>query len=71
MNYLDHLILNHVAKSPSVVAVLAVALTNVDRAISFALKYFSAQQIDAAIDKADAAAKARVDADAVQQKPKS
>ncbi len=64
MDFIDKLILDHVLKSPSAVAALAYALLWLDRGIVLGLKYFSAKQIDSAIDAGAAALKARVDADA-------
>ena len=68
MDFIDKIVLNHVLKSPSLVALSVAALVYIDRGIMLALKYFSAAQIDAAIDEAAAVAKARVDKDA--QAPK-
>lgn len=64
MDFIDKLVLNHVLASQGAVAAIAAVVSNLDRLIKFALKYFSASQIDGAIDQAAAAAKARVDADA-------
>ena len=67
MDFIEKLILNHVMASHGVCVALSVILARIDHIIAFALKIFSAQQIDAAIDKAAAAAKTHVDQDAAQQ----
>ena len=64
MDWIDKLVLAHVRSAPAVVAATAALLSNTDRLIRFALRYFSAAQIDTAIDEAAALAKARVDQDA-------
>ena len=64
MDFIDKLILDHVLKSPSAIAAIAYALLWIDRGIVLGLKYFSAKQINSAIDAGAAALKARVDADA-------
>lgn len=66
MDFIDKLVLNHVLNSPSAIAAIAYALVWLDRGIVLGLKYFSAKQIDSAIDTLAAAAKARVDADSVK-----
>jgi hypothetical protein len=66
MDWIDKLVFAHVAHSPSVIAAGAVVLSNLDRGIKFALQYFSASQIDGAIDEAAAMAKGRVDKDAAK-----
>ena len=66
MDFIDKLVLDHVLKSPSAIAAIAYALLWIDRGIVLGLKYFSAKQIDSAIDAVAAAAKARVDADSAK-----
>lgn len=69
MDIINKLVLNHVVGtlvgSHAFVAVLA----NIDRLIGCVLKYFSAAQIDSAVDAASAAIKKQVDADAANKKP--
>lgn len=60
MDLISQWAINHVLHQPAVLAVSAALLANVDRIIAALLKVFSPAQLDAAIDKADAAAKAEV-----------
>lgn len=66
MDWIDKLVLNHIMHSPSAIILCAAVLRYLDLGILALLKYFSAAQIDAEIDAAAVALKARVDQDAAQ-----
>ena len=61
---LEKIVVNHVMALPVMVSACVTVGIWVDRGICFLLRFFTASQIDSAIDAVAAAAKARVDADA-------
>jgi hypothetical protein len=64
MDKLDQLIFNHLFAAHCVQAVIVIFLSRVDAVIRFLLRYFTPADLDKALDAVDAAAKARIDADA-------
>lgn len=69
MDFIDKMVAAHVWGSLVASHVFVAFLANLDRIIKLALTYFSANQIDSALDGLDAAIKARVDADSQAPKP--
>ncbi|MDE2098443.1 MAG: hypothetical protein KGL39_14415 [Patescibacteria group bacterium] len=61
---LQQLVVNHLLALPIVSAIIGGCLSRIDSLILFLLRFIPRERIDAALDAIDAAAKARVDADA-------
>ena len=66
MDIINKLVLDHVLASHGVVVLITLFLAKLDAVILFALRFFSADTINAELDRLDQAAKARVSADAAQ-----
>lgn len=64
MDFINTMVAKHIWGSLIASHVFIAAMANIDRIIKLALTYFSAKQIDSAIDAAAEEAKTRVDADA-------
>ena len=66
MDIINKLVLDHVLASHGIVVLITLFITKLDAIILFALRFFSADTINAELDRLDQAAKARVSADAAQ-----
>ena len=66
MDIINKLVLDHVLASHGIVVLITLVLAKLDAVILFALRFFSADTINAELDRLDQAAKARVSADAAQ-----
>lgn len=67
MDFIDKMVAAHVWGSLAASHAFIALMANLDRIIKLALTYFSAKQIDSAIDGLDAALKSKVDEDAAQK----
>ena len=61
MDFINKIVLDHVLHQPAVALVIAAVYAHIDHIISFALRAFSKDQIEKAIDAGAAAAKAEVE----------
>ena len=60
------IVIDHVLAEPGIVAVIAAAVTNIDRLIAFALRFVPAATLKAELDRIDKLADAEVDKVAAQ-----
>ena len=68
MDWINHLVLNHLLASHGVVVALAIFASNIDRLIKMLLGMFSKEDLEAGIDKLDALAKKEIEKVANQPK---